>query len=63
MRSGEPGAGGRRVLRGGGCDGVVEPQELGIHRAGGEPLGRHLSQQLNGIVLGATPQRRIERAE
>src|SRR6185295_13684189 len=59
----EPGAGGRRVVRGRSGDDVVEPQELRVRRAGREPLWRHPSQELDGIVLGATPQRRIERAE
>src|SRR5437762_741936 len=60
IRGGEPGAGGRRVLRHRSRDDVVKPQELRVRRAGGEPLRRHASQQLDGIVLRAAPQRRVE---
>ncbi len=63
IRGGEPGAGGRRVARGRGGDGVVQAQELGVRCAGGEPRGIDASQQLDGIVPGEVPQRRIEQAE
>src|SRR3989441_10460444 len=63
IRGGEPGAGGRRVLRGRGGDGVVQAQERRVRRAGGEPRGIDPPQQLDGIVLGAAPERRNERAE
>src|SRR2546425_299131 len=58
-----PRTGSSRVLRDRGADGVVEPKELRVCCAGREPLWRHSSQQLDGIVLGATPQRGIEHAE
>src|SRR5216684_301458 len=63
IRSGEPGPRGCRILRGGGDDGVVQLQERRVGRAGGEPRGIDTAQQLDGIVLGATPQRGIEHAE
>jgi len=63
MRRGEPGAGGACFARGRGGDDVVEPQKLRVRRAGREPFRRHPPQQLDGIVLGPAPQRRIEQAE
>src|SRR6266699_3321029 len=63
IRGGEPRAGGACFARGRGGDDVVEPQKLRVRRAGREPLRHHPPQQLDGIVLGAAPQRRIEHAE
>ena len=63
VRRGEPGAGGRGVPCRGGDDGVVQAQERGVGRAGGESRGIDPAQQLDGIVLGAAPQRRIKQAE
>src|SRR2546425_12943113 len=59
IRGGEPGAGGRRILRRRGDDGVVQLEERGFLCARGEPRRIDPSQELDGIVLRATPQRRI----